>query len=390
MKTDRNMTIEMKYNIKPPLGGLYIFIAMIASLMIIASPGVSSVADNVGDALMLGGAILGIAITLPKLSRSMLPPLLCGFAFVCYYLVNSFSTTSSLTGIRHTLAAFAGISALLFFSRYGSIIRSQKIWSRCLILLCLVSIALVATSSMQKNIASGTIAYLASIITALSIEDRDDWLKPLAFGVSIAFLGYLNEFRALIPLSFAFMITWTFYDRVPRLISFFSIIVILLLFSYSIIWFYTNIFTSSLAADISYFISSISGRPATSGREWLWPIIISAASTSPIYGVGSGIIPANITSTEYSSHNYYLQTFLQVGILGISFLISLLIFTLHQISNKNLVCGRFGLSLFVMFIIHNSSEVIMLQNGMTAGLMAWTAIGICISSDRQFLQKNAI
>lgn len=331
---------------------------------------------------MLLGSALGFAVTLPKLRRSMLPHLLFGFAFLCYYFVNSFGTSSSLAGIRHTLSAFAGISALLFFSCYGSMIRSQRAWSQVLIFFSVASIALVATSGMPKNIASGTIAYLVSIIASLTIKDRNDWRKPLAFGATIALLGYLNEFRALIPLSLGFVTIWILYDKFPRFFSFTSATIALFFFSYAIIWFYTSIYTSYLAADISHTIASISGRPATSGREWLWPIIISAASNSPLYGVGSGIVPANIVSTDYSSHNYYLQTFLQAGLIGTIFLTLLLISVLNHLSNKDLICGRFGVSLFIMFIIHNSSEVIMLQNGMTAGLMAWTAIGICISTDK--------
>lgn len=89
--------------------------------------------------------------------------------------------------------------------------------------------------------------------------------------------------------------------------------------------------------------------------------------------------PSMIYNTDFSSHNMYLQTILQSGVVGLLLLLCLF----WMIRGKLVECGDFssrvGVSLLLAMLVHECLEVSLTQNNFTYGLLIWTVIGISLA-----------
>lgn len=104
-----------------------------------------------------------------------------------------------------------------------------------------------------------------------------------------------------------------------------SIGMILLVFIINIvyIWLYTSQYNELLNA-LSY---QYTGKLLFSGRVEIWLEVIDSIEHDFLFGLGTGVLPEEVTGKQLSSHNSYLQMIFQNGIL---FFISFLIFTLSS------------------------------------------------------------
>jgi hypothetical protein len=215
-------------------------------------------------------------------------------------------------------------------------------------------------------------------VVLLTSERKPTATVMFLFSIFLAALGYLTEFRGMLAYSLVFSCAWIGSVIFPAWMFFLGFTLAASSTIYGLIWYFQNLYTSSIAAEISQLIFEWTQRPASSGREWLWPAILNAVGEDHWFGLGSGVIPGDFLSTDYSSHSYYLQTYLQVGLIGLFTLVVFLAAVWSLLTEKSDAARTFGSAIFAMFILHNASEVIMLQNGMMASAMAWMTIGIAM------------
>lgn len=245
---------------------------------------------------------------------------------------------------------------------------------------------MVATwaSDLQKNITGGTILYLIAIPTVIILAragSRARLLLVLYFAAA-TLLGFALDFRGLIGYALILVLAYIGAATLPKPAFWVVGIVGASAVIGGTIWYFLNVRTSELAVTITRLVIDTSGRPATSGRDWLWPSIAQIVEYSPWTGIGAGALPRDVLPTTLSAHSYYMQVYLQLGFIGIVLLVTLLLTIWGPLVRSTTPAGRFAAAVFLMFVCHNATEVLMFQNGLMAGLPAWSVIGLGIAVSR--------
>ena len=121
----------------------------------------------------------------------------------------------------------------------------------------------------------------------------------------------------------------------------------------------------------SFFATGVqaSGRDTTlTGRTELWQDILNIASNHPMLGAGYGSFwIGNLGNNLWerhvwkpsSGHNGYLDVYVELGIVGVFFLLLVIISSFRQIVRtfeSNFEYGRFQLVFFLMILLHNIAE----------------------------------
>ena len=70
------------------------------------------------------------------------------------------------------------------------------------------------------------------------------------------------------------------------------------------------------------------------------------------------------------------------GVYSVVVLVTLLLTIWGPLVRSTTPAGRFAAAVFLMFVCHNATEVLMFQNGLMAGLPAWSVIGLGIAVSR--------
>lgn len=337
-----------------------------------------------GDLLLLAAALGAFFLLLVYLQTWLLAPVVWGGFLFGLFVLGSLNLSMSPQGLRHSLALFGGLATFFFFARFGAILARRQGWRWAVYALCLAAIVLVYGSGLPKNITGGTMIYLLAVIAILAAAQGYATVTTLLLFGAITAICLGLDFRAMLgyaAIGAAVVVAMRF---LPAQLIFVLGASGAMGIITGVIWYVTHVESSALAAQITALIESYSGRRATSGRDWLWPAILNAVSISPWQGLGAGVRPSDFLSTDYSSHSTYMQTLLQVGYLGLFCLAGFLISVWRQIVRFGQdPIGRLTASLFIIFVMHNSSEVIMFQNAMIAAVPAWAALGMGLSLARQ-------
>ncbi|MFB9957699.1 O-antigen ligase family protein [Agromyces bracchium] len=297
------------------------------------------------------------------------------------YAIGTVFMPYSEQGFRNTLSAFSGLSTLALFAAYGNEMLGYRGFRFALYAICAVGLIGLGSLDLPKNITGGTVLYLVALVTISIISQarRGFWMYSSLFVATSVLLSFWMDFRGLLGYAavFAAAMVGAHVLR-PRAYWLVGIVGSVAIIS-ATLWYFLNVNQNQLINDITRIVSETSGRRALSGRDWLWPAILSAVESSPLMGLGSGALPRDIMQTDLSAHNYYLQLYLQIGLVGLAILTSLLLVVWRRLAFGRSPAVQFGSALFLMFVAHNSTEVLMFQNGLIAAVPAWCAIGIAIS-----------
>jgi O-antigen ligase len=121
--------------------------------------------------------------------------------------------------------------------------------------------------------------------------------------------------------------------------------------------------------DVSSIIAGLVGRDATfTGRTGMWEVLL-AAQTNPLVGVGyqsfwlghrlTGVLGALNTTFLNQAHNGYLETYLNLGIIGLALIASIMISSYRTIWKRLTVQPLFAplsLALWAVMVIYNVTE----------------------------------
>lgn len=136
--------------------------------------------------------------------------------------------------------------------------------------------------------------------------------------------------------------------------------------------------TSPAIWIINDYVRVLTGANIFSGRDRLWLYLLRIISTRPLLGYGTGAQLSDFITGNLSAHNFYLQTGLQSGILGIAGFV-LLFFNIWRLfyRDKDNPYVRTSAAFFTGALIHQMGEVSLTQNNLAIGLLIWiiTAIG---------------
>lgn len=352
------------------------------SLALLTYPALALVAPAWADTFFAAIAIALAPFILGRIHRVGWPAIWLILLFLVYVLSSQFGENPA-QGFTHSIALGCLGITFLTFATYGHDIVNYRWMRSAVILILAIDIVAVLTSSLSKNATGGVLIYLIglAVVVLLRQSSSHGWLAAFSFaGIGVAIALQLN-FRFLVACSLIFLLSYFVATHVSALWYFAFGVTLSAATIALVIWFFLNINRGGLAWEIGQFVTQLSGHRATSGRERLWLSIINTASEHQLFGLGAGILPRDIFSTELSSHSYYLQVYLQVGALGLLLLTCFLLSVWTVLCRARTATGRFGSAAFLMFVVHNSMEVLMLQNSSIVALPAWALVGLAIASE---------
>lgn len=145
---------------------------------------------------------------------------------------------------------------------------------------------------------------------------------------------------------------------------------------------YPLLYGTPLGASLEAMSREYLNKNFFSGREIVWRMVLETIQGNEVFGLGIDMVPSMIYNTGFSSHNLYLQTILQTGIIGLAFIVALLWSVLGRLGKNRCWRSCVGIALSVSILVHECFEVSLTQNNFDVGLLFWVLMGIAISVSR--------
>jgi O-antigen ligase len=369
--------------------GDFRFVVAPLALVILAYPSIHILSRNLAGNVLLAAALLLLPFVLGRIDR-ILGPAIWASLLVGAYAISSRFDVQQAQGVRHTITLTCLAAVFFIFATYGADL-FRLTWFRMAALgATALNVVTVSTASIPKNSAGGALVYVTAILIVLfaPISRKTGWYAAALFSAAGIGIALALSFRYLLVCMAVFSIVYAaacwMSRRWFRIFGIASSVAIIS----SVTWFFLDFYNRGIAWTIGQAISDISGHRANSGRDMLWPYILYAAEESPLFGLGAGMLPRDLLSTRLSAHSYYLQVYLQMGLCGLVLLAGLLLALWWTISRCTSTVGRFGAAIFIMFVVHNSTEVLMFQNNALVAVPAWSAIGLALALDRDLFGRQ--
>lgn len=361
------------------------FHELVAPLAVIAMgyPAVATVAPGVADPLLVTIAVLLSPLVLGQLKGLTWPVFWLSILVTIYALSSQFGDNRA-QGLRHTLTLASLSAVFLAFATYGSAVLSLR-WFRVAAAATLTAdVVIVSTGGFPKNTAGGALIYLFALAIAavLARKGSSGWIGAWAFTVVGVIISYLLNFRFLVICSLVFLVCFGFTTVFKARGYWLFGLVATSAAVGAVLWFFLSLNRAGLAWDLGQRISALTGHRVNTGRETIWAYVLNAVQEGPLFGIGAGVLPRDVMRTELSAHSYYLQVFLQTGALGVVVVTCFLLSVWTILAKARSAAGRFGSAVFIMFVVHNATEVLMFQNNALIAVPAWCCIGLAIAVER--------
>lgn len=221
---------------------------------------------------------------------------------------------------------------------------------------------------------------LLSWIVIFSLKREKKLMDKIALILCIFFLIFTTA-RATIVSMGVFVFYNYFVDKSKMDINK-TIISILMYFEVLIIIFmilmYTNLPNTELGNQLQVFSVTHFHKNFFSGRHMVWKSLLQYIKAKPYIGYGLATVPSSlIGNIKYSSHNIYIQTAIQMGLIGVFFLIMIFNSIICMCANNHSNSMR-SIVLTFMFILifHECFEITLTQNLVSIGLVSWFIMGI--------------
>ncbi len=211
---------------------------------------------------------------------------------------------------------------------------------------------------------------------------------PTLIGICLLFL---SGSRSVLLVALTFLITyylWPIFAKKRLIFNAYFIVLTGIIFIFTYI--YPKLSTLSIGKDLNNYSFKYTGKTFFSGRQYIWGDLINVIDEKLLWGYGSAASPSSLVASGLSAHNFYLQTALQVGFLGISvlFLLFLSVWNylyLAKLHSKVRIIG----SLFLGVLVYLVFEVSLTQNNLAIALLQWLIIGLGVNYTRKSLLSKA-
>lgn len=304
--------------------------------------------------------------------------------FIAIYLIN----LNGMSDTRGLMTVFNQTTYMIIIYIVYSL-SWKKIQIRTLSTLYYVSLPLllflifVATGVLNKN-AIGSFAFYLTFFPLLHLIGYSKNLKKsrllLVFVLSSIVILYTDS-RSIFTAAFFGLLTyllWKFLTKNKFLYYFYFFLIAA--FNYFIIVVYPNMRKWEIFPTLEELSIRYTGKSLMTGRNTIWAQLVDIVSLKPWLGYGSGTLPEHFLPTSLSAHNLYIQVSLQVGIIGLFFLVLFFLiiwkmFWKKRFDRKVVLSAAFLISI----IVHQSFEVTLTQNHYSIGLLQWLIIAFGLS-----------
>ncbi|MBM7543082.1 O-antigen ligase family protein [Amphibacillus cookii] len=194
----------------------------------------------------------------------------------------------------------------------------------------------------------------------------------LILSVSIVLLLFTNSRSVLIAIGIIIIVTIVQMYK-PRILKY--LFLAAMFFNASFLFIYVKLYNTAIGDFINNISLALFDKNFFSGREDIWYNVWQHIEQSFLIGFGISANARSLNESGYTTHNQYLQTFLETGILGfIVFVFFLFAIWRLLLNSQNSLEGRLSTSFFIGILIYSSFELTLFQNNFQIGLLQWAII----------------
>lgn len=213
--------------------------------------------------------------------------------------------------------------------------------------------------------------------------------KKNFLSIAICFLLILfTGARASLLAAILFIISsFLFKNRViSKKANLILIIEAVALFAFVIV--YPMMMTMDIGSTLDEYSHQYFGKNFFSGRQVLWVDLIEKIVQSPILGYGLSADP-EIAGFTKSSHNLYIQTALQSGLIGLGLLMVVIVTIYRRLSKIEVKpYSRLSACFIIAVLVHESFEICLTQNAIAFGFMMWFMMGLGCNLNLQTTEEK--
>lgn len=331
--------------------------------------------------------------------------------YFCTMLVILLVNYDGMSDFFRIMQFITCVLTLIFSVSYGWSIEDIWLIRKCIGIVLTVNFCMFVLSHFSEQFTGvymqfntlGVVCFLASVMLALPEDvyfldgDRTGCKKSsikfnnglTVAGILVAtvlIVGSSNRssliamviFFAVVLIAKKYEVGNVFYWMV------FGIIVAIII---GFVYIYPSLYNTELGNQLNLLSRTYLHKNFFSGRQIIWKHILSAMKGRELFGYGLSMVPGKIYATTLSSHNLYLQTYLQGGIMGLMALVGILVTILKvfiDVCDKNI--KPYFLAFLFAVCFHQCFEVSLIQNQLCIGLQIWVILGIMI---RKSIYENS-
>lgn len=308
------------------------------------------------------------------------------FVSMFSFIINGFQQSSGVA-IRmiQLLVVFATINIFYWFGyHYGiSKIKPRMIQIFILFIISFITIIVTLVGYKAVFINPNALGLLSINIFFISLFMFNIYKTKFFY-----FIAFLSIYMILISGSrtslLALIIGYTVYVSYQYFYnkSYYWISIIIFLIIYSIAVILLNTTYQEYLIAYENISMEITNKNLYSGRQYLWNSTLEFIEQKKYFGWGAGATLGDISDIKYSVHNYYLQNILQVGYLGLSIYILLIMYIfykLYMIRSTHLV--SVVLAYYGIILLVQSSEITFTQNNLLITLPFWIFTGLIFGNN---------
>ncbi|GEN58052.1 hypothetical protein GCM10012290_25930 [Halolactibacillus alkaliphilus] len=155
---------------------------------------------------------------------------------------------------------------------------------------------------------------------------------------------------------------------------------------------YVKLPNTTIGYKLNNISTSLFSKGFFSGREHIWSEVWNHSINSPLIGHGISSKAGHINGVNTSTHNQYLQIFMESGVIGLTFFLIFLYLMWGLLSrNLNTFEGALSAGFFIATVIYSNYELTLFQNNFHIGMIQWLIITIGISDQyKKSLSKGVV
>ncbi len=375
------------------IAGALAAFALIVGMTLNNTQGAAKPVGFVAIACVLGIGNLGLLAYLSlrsKLPALLKPVLVAALLFAGIYLIGvvqgrslraltTFGQVALVLGFfmavslcswgRRTLQVFAWLSAGYILlqaawwmavgmpSGFSSYMANPNTLGPLLYLLLFFILA-VRQTSRKHRWWWGTCVFIG-LVLMVGVAARSAWLAALASFITYVSWNHITRnrliFRTWLAAAFASIAVFTYF--------------------YALLPYHPK------ATYWNLLVRKYTGGGLLSGREDFWWPLIEVIQEHLFLGYGAGALPSDFWTTNLSAHSLYLQTALQVGIVGLVLFLCLMwaIWSIYWQGRRHPLV-RLSAAFMIGILVHATFAVTLTQTSLTIGLLEWLVMGIGVSA----------
>lgn len=304
-----------------------------------------------------------------------------------YILISLFSSILNYNSTLNNTLQFSAI--ILFFISFSTIEwNSFKINFSYIMSFIYVSLNLIYAAALGKfsqfmsiypnsNLV-GAYGFIALFFIILRLNYSNNKVIPIIGILLSMLLIIISDTRSIILSIIIVVLIFLGWEKITKSMfraNFFFVMYIgILVFTIVI---YAKLPDYDFYPRLESWMIENTGKSIMSGRLEIWSEVMNLISQKPWFGYGPDVKASTIISLNASPHNIYINTMLQVGIIGLILFVGILYSIFYSyILKKDEITVKISAAFYFGIIFHQLFEITLTQNQLSIGLFQWLIFSV--------------